>query len=156
MYNIPFVKTKFLLSQDTVLHGPLQALCGGRIDGLVKGYVVATGRVVIGKKAEIKGDVTANSVTVYGRVYGNIICDDTVLVYNSGYVKGDITAKTIEVKQGAQVEGIIIKLVDPADEKQGQGSDTLNATAVEEEPAEPVIVEPVRSTDKDRDATKWF
>jgi cytoskeletal protein CcmA (bactofilin family) len=95
LYNLPFIKTDFLLSKDTVLHGPLQSACGGCIDGLVKGYVAVNGNVIIGKKAEIIGDVTAKAAKVFGKVYGNITCNDLVILYNSAFVKGDIKAKII-------------------------------------------------------------
>jgi len=156
LYNIPFIKTKFLLSKDTVLQGPLQALCGGTVDGLVKGYVTSTGTVVVGKSAEIKGDITASGAKVYGKVYGNIVCEEKVMVYNTAIIKGDITAKIIEVKEGALIEGVIIKLGDPNDERlhQAEESDITadNAEAV----AEPVVVAPVRSGEGDKDASAWF
>ncbi len=154
VYDIPFLKTNFLVSNDAVLHGPLQAACGGRIDGLVKGYVSVTGRLIIGNKAEIKGDVTARSVKVFGKVHGNITCDDMVMVFNTGLVKGDITARIIEVKEGAQVEGVIVKTGDPVAESP-LGDETADNLAAEVA-AEPVVVVPVRSTDKDKDATNWF
>ena len=136
------------------MQGPLQALCGGRIDGLVKGYVTSTGSVVIGKHAEVKGDITAKSVKVAGKVYGNLNCEDVVIVFNTGFVKGDITARRIEVKKGALVEGIIIKQVSPDDERINPSAPVAEETS-EEAVAAAEIIAP-KSTDKDRDATTWF
>jgi len=155
LYNIPFVKTAFLLSKEAVIHGPLQADCGGRIDGLVKGYVSVTGRLAIGKKAEVIGDVTAKSLKVAGKVNGNILCDDIVVVFNTAVVKGNITAKIIEVKEGARIDGIIIKQAAENQDVNIMDDETATAPQPEETP-EPVEVLPERSTDKDRDATAWF
>jgi len=155
LYNIPFVKTDFLISREVVLQGPLQALCGGRIDGLVKGYVTSTGSVVIGTGAEIRGDITAKALRIAGKVYGNISCDDVVIVYNTGYVKGDIRAKRIEVKEGAVVEGIMIKQLSPDDERPNPSTPAAEETSEETVAAEAEVIAP-KSTDKDRDATTWF
>ena len=154
-YNMPFVKTAFHIAKDTVLHGPLHAGTSGRIDGLIKGEVGITGKLVIGKGAEIRGDVSAKGLELYGSVYGNIVCTDKVMLYNTAYVKGNITASVIELKEGALVEGVIIKKT--------EHDDSIERTIThEEEPPvveEPVLdVEPVpeKSSDQDRDATKWF
>ena len=155
LYNIPFVKTDFLLSKEAIIHGPLQADCGGRIDGLVKGYVSVTGRLAIGKKAEIIGDVTAKSLKVAGKVNGNILCDDIVVVFNTAIIKGNITAKVIEIKEGARVDGIIIKQASESQDINTPDGEAVTEPQPEEAPV-PVEVVPVRSTDKDRDATAWF
>ncbi|HWB24727.1 MAG TPA: polymer-forming cytoskeletal protein [Chitinophagaceae bacterium] len=151
LYNVPFIKTDFLISADTVLQGPLQASCGGCVDGLVKGYISIAGNIIIGAKAEIIGDITAKAAKVFGRVHGNITCEDIVIVHNSAHVKGDIKAKIIEVKEGAHVEGVIIKLGEENEINRNTQDDLAESAEATE-----LVIEPVRSTDKDKDATAWF
>lgn len=156
LYNIPFVKTAFHLSKETVLHGSFQAEAGGRIDGLIKGDVQVNGRLVVGKSAEIRGEVFAVAVDVYGRIYGNIFCGDKAVIRNTAFIKGNITAGVIEVKEGALVEGIIIKKPDPGADNTLLHEDELPA-GLEEQPVvveAPLVQE--RSTDQDKNATTWF
>ncbi len=156
LYNIPFIKTAFHLSRETVLQGAFQSEAGGRIDGLVKGDVQVNGRLVVGKKAEIRGEVFAAAVDVYGRIYGNVFCDDKAVIRNTAFIKGNITAVVIEVKEGALIEGIIIKKADPVTGNTLPPADEVPAAPEEQT----VVVEapPVqeRSTDQDKNATTWF
>jgi cytoskeletal protein CcmA (bactofilin family) len=149
--NLPFLKTKFLVPGEMVLLGPLQASTGGRVDGLVKGDVTVTGTLVVGKKAEIRGNVNAAAIVVYGSVYGDIFCADKAVVYNTAYIKGNITATTIDIKEGALIEGVITKKADEA-VIQAHTAETV----VEEDIPPPEPKAPVHSSDEDKNATTWF
>jgi cytoskeletal protein CcmA (bactofilin family) len=157
-YNIPFFKTPFHLSKEMVLQGPVRANTGGRIDGTVNGEVNVQGLLVIGKSAEVRGNVHATKLEVLGSVHGNIFCDDKAIIYNTAFVKGDVTAMVIEVKEGAMIEGVIIKKASKEAEKAAEMmAEQLLLDAANSEPPPPEE-EPVieKSTDKDKDSITWF
>lgn len=141
-----------------VLQGPLRAATGGRIDGVVKGEVNVQGLLVIGKSAEVRGDVHATKLEVLGSVHGNIFCEEKAIIFNTAFVKGNVTAMVIEVKEGAMIEGVIIKKASKEAEKAAESLAEellLNASNGEETSTEEEAVAE-RSTDKDKDATTWF
>lgn len=136
----------------------MRAATGGRIDGVVKGEVNVQGLLVIGKSAEVRGDVHATKLEVLGSVHGNIFCEEKAIIFNTAFVKGNVTAMVIEVKEGAMIEGVIIKKASKEAEKAAESLAEellLNASNGEETSTEEEAVAE-RSTDKDKDATTWF
>ncbi len=75
------------------------------IDGKVDGEITSDkGRVTIGENAQIKGDVKAGEVKLYGRVEGKITSDRCELKTNSR-LDGDIKTKMLSMEEGATLSG---------------------------------------------------
>jgi cytoskeletal protein CcmA (bactofilin family) len=75
------------------------------IDGKVEGQVNSDkGRLTIGENANIKGDVTAGEVRVYGKVEGKIISHRCELK-NKSRITGDIKSKVFSMEEGAMLSG---------------------------------------------------
>lgn len=75
------------------------------IDGKVDGEIKSDkGRVTIGENANIKGDITAGDVKLYGRVEGKITSQRCELKTNSK-LDGDIKTKMLSMEEGAQLSG---------------------------------------------------
>lgn len=75
------------------------------IDGKIEGEIISEkGRVTIGENAEIKGDVTAGEVKVFGKVEGKISSERCELKTDSRLV-GDIKTKSIVMEDGASHSG---------------------------------------------------
>ncbi len=92
-----------IISADLVVHGTLTSNGDIQIDGKVEGNVNSTG-LVIGDKAYIQGDVTAEDVTIRGRVKGAIRARK-VLLASTCHVEGDILHEAFAVETGAFFEG---------------------------------------------------
>jgi len=76
-----------------------------RIDGSIRGNVRAKGRVVIGERARMKGNVSGTNITVGGVVYGNIIADGHLVVLSTAIVIGDIITRRIQADDGCFING---------------------------------------------------
>jgi cytoskeletal protein CcmA (bactofilin family) len=75
------------------------------IDGKVEGEIESqSGTVTIGENAQIKGDVKAGEVKMYGTVEGSITSDRCELMTNSK-LKGDIKTKKLTMQEGALLDG---------------------------------------------------
>jgi cytoskeletal protein CcmA (bactofilin family) len=75
------------------------------IDGKIDGEILSdTGRVTIGENAQIKGDISAGEVKVFGRVEGKITSDRCELK-NKSRIDGDIKTKMLSMEEGAQLSG---------------------------------------------------
>jgi len=97
-----------LIGEGTVIEGELRFTEGLRIDGEIRGNVVATGPssiVVISEKATIVGKVQAAHIIVNGRVEGPIECDQFLELQPKAAIVGDIRYEVLEMHQGAKVDG---------------------------------------------------
>ena len=71
-----------------------------------------TGKIIIGDKARIRGDVSSSSVIVGGIVNGDIIAPDFVQIFSSAIILGDVISKRVKVEQGAIIEGYCLSVSD--------------------------------------------
>lgn len=75
------------------------------IDGKIDGEIISEkGRVTIGENAQVKGDVTAGEVKVFGKVDGKITSERCELKTKSR-LNGDIKTKSIVMEDGASHSG---------------------------------------------------
>jgi cytoskeletal protein CcmA (bactofilin family) len=97
-----------LIGEGTVVHGELRFSEGLRIDGEVRGDVVADGDnsiVVISEKARIEGRVKAGHVIINGMVVGPVECDQLLELQPKARIVGDVRYASLEMHQGAMIEG---------------------------------------------------
>ncbi|MDP6346699.1 MAG: polymer-forming cytoskeletal protein [Alphaproteobacteria bacterium] len=92
-----------LISTDLSITGNLQTPGEVQLDGTVDGDV-GCGKLMIGEKAMVSGEITADEVVVRGRVTGRIKAR-TVQLTKSAKVIGDIWHDTLAIEAGAYLEG---------------------------------------------------
>jgi cytoskeletal protein CcmA (bactofilin family) len=64
-----------------------------------------TGDAVIGKDAQIKGNIVVTSASIEGAVQGNVTAKDRIEMKSSARVTGDIRAKRLSVEDGVTFIG---------------------------------------------------
>ncbi|WPM32241.1 polymer-forming cytoskeletal protein [Hydrogenobacter sp. T-2] len=74
-----------------------------RVDGKVIGDVKGRASLIVGKSAEILGNLELERVVIYGKIEGNIKAKDVDL--QGGVVKGDITAEVLHIERGSIFNG---------------------------------------------------
>jgi cytoskeletal protein CcmA (bactofilin family) len=75
------------------------------IDGKVEGEIFSEGgTVTIGELADIKGDIKAGEVNIYGHVDGNVSSSRCHL-NERAVVNGDITTAVLSMVEGARLSG---------------------------------------------------
>ena len=92
-----------IISSDLKVVGDLESDGDLQIDGQVEGDVRSK-NVIIGESAEIKGQISADTVRVCGRVDGEVRADKVVLM-KSAQVTGDIVHKSLSIEAGSSFEG---------------------------------------------------
>ena len=75
-----------------------------RIDGKVTGNIITQKLIIVGEKAEIKGDLNSKNVIVFGKLEGNVIAGE-VQIKKSGIINGDISVQAIEIEMGGKYNG---------------------------------------------------
>jgi cytoskeletal protein CcmA (bactofilin family) len=96
-----------IIGPNTSLTGDVETGGFTRIDGSIRGDVRAKGRVVIGERARIKGNVTGTNITIGGVVYGNIISDGHLVILSTAIVIGDIITRRIQADDGCFINGSV-------------------------------------------------
>lgn len=93
------------ISTGTVVKGEISSSNDIRIDGTFEGKIYSKGRVVVGEKALIKGDIICSNVDFWGTMEGNFFVKDTLSLKSSSKVKGDLHIKRLQVELDAKFDG---------------------------------------------------
>ncbi len=93
------------ISTGTVVKGEISSSNDIRIDGTFEGKIKSKGRVVVGEKALIKGDIICANVDFWGTMEGNFYVKDTLSLKSSSKVKGDLHIKRLQVELDARFDG---------------------------------------------------
>jgi cytoskeletal protein CcmA (bactofilin family) len=94
-----------IISADTTLKGEVRSTGELHLDGTVEGDVHAD-RLVIGETAIIKGNVSADTVRVCGKLDGNISGREVVLTATAR-MTGDILHEVLTLEPGARFAGAV-------------------------------------------------
>jgi cytoskeletal protein CcmA (bactofilin family) len=94
-----------IIGPNTNLTGDIEAGGFTRVDGNIRGDLRAKGRVVIGERARMKGNVSGMNITIGGVVYGNIVADGHLIILSSAIVIGDIITRRIQADDGCFING---------------------------------------------------
>lgn len=93
-----------IIGEGYTFTGELQGTSVIRIEGKIVGNVNVDSGVVLGEKGIIEGNITSQSVIIYGTVNGNVKTTQ-LEIKKSGYVSGDITTDSLEIELGAKYNG---------------------------------------------------
>jgi len=93
------------LATATKIVGDLTADHDIRIDGLLKGNLKCGGKVILGPKGKVIGEIECENAVIEGTVEGFIVVKDTLQVKETGSIQADIKCKKIVVHHGAIING---------------------------------------------------
>jgi len=88
-----------------------------RIDGSFEGKIVAQGRVVVGEKAIISGDIICHDLDFWGKMTGNLYVRETLSLKGGSEVAGDVFSKRLNVELGCHLDGKCSTITDEEFEK---------------------------------------
>jgi cytoskeletal protein CcmA (bactofilin family) len=94
-----------VISSEVEITGTIKGSGSLRIDGKLEGELHCTGDAVIGKSAQIKGNIVVSSACIEGAVHGNITAKDRIEMKSTARVTGDIRAKRLSVEDGVMFVG---------------------------------------------------
>ncbi len=110
-----------LIGAGTTIEGNITFTGGLRVDGRVRGNVVATdgksGTLVLSEQAQIEGEVHVSHVVINGTVVGAVHAAEYVELQSKANVTGDVHYKTLEMQLGAVVQGRLVYQSDGKSEK---------------------------------------
>lgn len=101
-----------LVGQKSVFKGDLEFTGGLRVDGKIKGNVIASGdgssTLVLSELGEIEGSVSVPHVIVNGIIKGNISSSGRVELQAKAQIVGDVHYKAVEMELGATINGNLV------------------------------------------------
>jgi len=93
------------LAEGTVLKGDIKAEEDFRIDGFVEGTINCNGKIVIGAKGTVNGQVNCVNAELLGKLQGTIRTTGTLVLKSTAVYLGDAVTKTMEIEPGAVFNG---------------------------------------------------
>ena len=93
------------IGAGTVVTGDVQSKGDIRVDGILKGSVNTTGKVVLGKEGVIEGDVVCNNADISGKIKAKITVSQLLSLKATAKLNGDIVANKLSIEPGAAFTG---------------------------------------------------
>ena len=112
----PQGKIDSLISAGTRIEGAIHFSGGLRIDGEVKGSVLAVegasaSTLVLSEHARIEGGVSVAHLITNGVVVGPVVVTESLEMQSRARIVGDVEYASIEMQQGAVIEGRLVNRV---------------------------------------------
>jgi cytoskeletal protein CcmA (bactofilin family) len=104
-------KQEFLLqninriSEGTEVIGSITTPGDIRIDGVFEGSITSKGKVVIGEKSKIKGDINCHDADIWGIFEGSLHSSEIITLKEVATVIGDIKTQKLVLEAGAVFNG---------------------------------------------------
>jgi cytoskeletal protein CcmA (bactofilin family) len=94
-----------LIGRGTAISGDMD--CDGdiRIDGILKGNIRCSGKIVIGPEGAIEGDIKGEQADILGRVTGTLHINDLLNLRGKCIINGDVFAGKLQVEPTATFNG---------------------------------------------------
>jgi cytoskeletal protein CcmA (bactofilin family) len=110
--NKPQNRIDCLIGAGTIIEGNITFSGGLRVDGHVRGNVVAAedkpGTLVLSEQARIEGEILVSHVVINGTVVGPVHAIEYLELQPKATVTGDVHYRTIEIQLGAVVQGRLV------------------------------------------------
>jgi cytoskeletal protein CcmA (bactofilin family) len=93
------------LDRGSRVEGTLDVPGTFRLDGAVKGRIVSHGLLVLGRSAEVEGEIEAERIVIYGRFHGTLRAGVGVEVHAGAAVSGDVYTRCLLLEPGGRFDG---------------------------------------------------
>lgn len=103
--NPELAQTSNRILLGTIINGDILSPGDFRVDGKVTGNVKIEGKLVIGEKGEIEGDVSCTNLTVAGKMRGKATISELTTLNASAKFEGELFTSKLAVEPGAEFTG---------------------------------------------------
>lgn len=94
-----------LIGEEAYFHGVLAVKGSLRVEGVVEGDVNDAVAVEIGKKGRIKGNITAETVSIAGAVEGDVVASRSIDILAGARLQGNLRTPRLRVEDGGLLDG---------------------------------------------------
>ncbi len=89
------------LGHNTSIQGDLSSDADMRLDGNLTGNLKCSGKLILGPKGHIKGDINCENAVIEGTIDGTIKVRDHLHVKETAKINGEISTQKLTVQSGA-------------------------------------------------------
>ncbi|MDD2942972.1 MAG: polymer-forming cytoskeletal protein [bacterium] len=93
------------VSAGTVIEGRLSFAEAACIEGTLLGSLRSENILVVGREAEVEGEIDARWVIISGTVRGKVKARERIEIHRTAFVKAEISASELLIEKGACVSG---------------------------------------------------
>lgn len=94
-----------LIGNGTTIIGDIKSSGDMRIDGILKGSISITGKLVVGSSGNIEGNVTCQNADVSGKIHGKVSVSELLSLKATAKLLGDIVTSKITIEPNATFTG---------------------------------------------------
>ncbi|MDH3369914.1 MAG: polymer-forming cytoskeletal protein [Gammaproteobacteria bacterium] len=102
-----------LVGAKTEVKGDIVFFGGLRVDGKVRGNIIAKGEgnstLVLSENATVTGNITVPHIITNGAIKGNVRAAERIELQSKAEISGDVYYKVIEMALGAVVNGNLVR-----------------------------------------------
>jgi cytoskeletal protein CcmA (bactofilin family) len=104
-HSVPQINDISRISAGTEVKGSLISRSDIRIDGVFEGELITSGKLVLGEKAVVRGNVMCANADIWGKMEGDLIVGDTVSFKQDSSYEGQLKTIRICIEMGASFSG---------------------------------------------------
>lgn len=93
------------LAAGTTVKGNIITETDFRLDGNVEGDIHCNGKLVIGPRGNVQGNIICNNAEIHGTVTGTIQISDKLVLKATAQVQGEVTTQILEIEPNAKFNG---------------------------------------------------
>ncbi|MDB4089027.1 polymer-forming cytoskeletal protein [Flavobacteriales bacterium] len=91
---------------NTQIVGDVDSQTNIRVDGKIKGTLRVKGKLVLGEKGTIEGEIQCESAEIEGTITGNIAVTGLLSLKSTSRIIGDLTTQKLSMETGALHNGL--------------------------------------------------
>jgi cytoskeletal protein CcmA (bactofilin family) len=110
------------LVRGTTIEGTLKCENDIRIDGIIKGKLTSTAKVIIGPNGFVDGEIRCQNAVIEGQFKGLLFVAELLVVRESATVEGDIKTNKLTVQSGAKFNVACLMQGEGQSEKQNSNA----------------------------------
>ena len=103
--NIQNVDQLNKIVENTSLKGDVDSQNNIRVDGTISGTLKVKGKLVLGLKGTVEGEIVCESAEIEGTIKGNIHVSGLLSLKSTARIEGDVTTQKLSMESGAVHNG---------------------------------------------------
>lgn len=94
------------LATGTTVKGNIITETDFRLDGKVEGDISCNGKIVVGPKGQVIGNIVSSNAEILGEVEGSVRVSEKLVLKATANIKGDVFAQSLEIEPNARFNGV--------------------------------------------------
>ena len=96
-------KTNRIVEQTTIT-GNIVCVADLRLDGELIGDIICKGKIVLGPKSKVEGNITCKNIDIEGKFNGKLIVEELLGIKKSAKISGEVVVGKLAIEPGAIFE----------------------------------------------------